>query len=65
MKTKKEITPTMIKDKEFLTVKEVATLFGCSRPTIYKLIKTGKLKAKNIGEKQTYIRRSDIDKLFD
>lgn len=61
----KAIDRAMIKDKEFLTVKELAVLFGCSRPTVYKLIKTGKIKAKNIGEKQTYIKRSDIDKLFE
>jgi len=61
----KAIDRAMIKDKEFLTVKEVAALFGCSRPTVYKLINTGKIKAKNIGDKQTYIRRSDIDKLFE
>jgi excisionase family DNA binding protein len=61
----KAIDRAMIKNKEFLTVKELAVLFGCSRPTVYKLIKAGKIKAKNIGDKQTYIRRSDIDKLFD
>ena len=61
----KAIDRAMIKDKEFLTVKELAVLFGCSRPTVYKLIKTGKIKAKNIGEKQTYIKRADIDKLFE
>ena len=61
----KAIDRAMIKDKEFLTVKELAVLFGCSRATVYKLINTGKIKAKNIGEKQTYIKRSNIDKLFE
>lgn len=60
----KAIDRAMIKDKEFLTVRDISILFGCSRPTVYKLINTGKLKAKNIGLKQTYVRRSDIDKLF-
>lgn len=31
---------------------------------MYKLIKTGKLKATNILEKQTIVRRSDLDELF-
>lgn len=60
----KAVDRATIKDKEFLTVRDVSILFGCSRPTVYKLIKLGKLRAKNIGLKQTYIRRSDIDKLF-
>lgn len=34
----KAIDRAMIKDKEFLTVKEVAALFGCSPKTVYSLI---------------------------
>lgn len=53
-----------LKAKEFLTVTEVSKLMGCSRQNVYKLINTGKLKATNILEKKTIVRRSDIDSLF-
>lgn len=54
-----------LRTKEFLTVTQVSKLIGCSRQNIYKLIKKGKLKATNILEKKTIIKRSEVDKLFD
>ena len=64
--TKQVITKPIeeLKAKEFLTVTEVSKLMGCSRQNVYKLINTGKLKATNILEKKTIVRRSDIDSLF-
>lgn len=53
-----------LKAKEFLTVSDVSKLIGCSRQNIYKLINAGKLKATNILEKKTIVRRCDIDDLF-
>ncbi len=53
-----------IRRKEFLTVRDVALLFSSSRQTIYSLINSGKLKAVNIKEKKTLVRRSDINQLF-
>jgi excisionase family DNA binding protein len=53
-----------LKTKEFLTVTDVSKLINCSRQNVYKLIKTGKLRATNILEKKTIIRRSDLDMLF-
>lgn len=53
-----------LKAKEFLTVTEVSKLLGCSRQNVYKLINTGKLKATNILEKKTIVRRCDLDELF-
>lgn len=53
-----------LKAKEFLTVTNVSKLIGCSRQNVYKLINTGKLKATNILEKKTIVRRCDLDKLF-
>jgi excisionase family DNA binding protein len=55
----------LVRQKDFLTVREIAALFGCSKPTVYKLINSGKLKATNILEKKTLILRSDIDRMFD
>ncbi len=53
-----------LKAKEFLTVTEVSQLINCSRQNVYKLINSGKLKATNILEKKTIIRRVDLDALF-
>lgn len=53
-----------LKDKEFLSVTEVSKLIGCSRQNVYKMIKTGKLKATNILKKKTIIKRTDLDDLF-
>jgi excisionase family DNA binding protein len=50
-----------LKAKEFLTVKETAFLFGCSKQNVYKAINTGKLTAVNFGIKITRVRRSDLD----
>ena len=54
-----------LKAKEFLSVRDVAKLIGCSRQTVYTLINTGNLKAVNIKVKKTLVKRSDIDKLFE
>jgi len=53
-----------LKAKEFLTVTQVSKLIGCSRQNVYKLINSGKLRATNILEKKTIVKRSDLDKLF-
>lgn len=60
----KNQTIEQLKAKEFLTVSDVSKLVGCSRQNVYKLINTGKLKATNILEKKTIVRRCDLDKLF-
>lgn len=54
-----------LKAKEFLTVSDVSKLIGCSRQNVYKLINMGKLKATNLLEKKTIVRRCDLDKLFE
>lgn len=48
----------------FLTVRQASTLLNCSRQTIYELIKAKRLKAVNIKEKKTLIKRTDIDNIF-
>lgn len=54
-----------LKAKEFLTVKDAAKLLNCSTRTAYYLITKGNLKAVNISQRKTLIKRSDIDKLFE
>ena len=53
-----------IKAKEFLTARDAAKLLNCSTRTIYRLINKKRLPAVNLGERQTIIKRSEIDKLF-
>lgn len=61
----KAIDRAMIKDKEFLKVKELALLFNCVPKTIYSMINAGIVPAVKLTERKTIIRRSDIDKLFE
>jgi excisionase family DNA binding protein len=37
-------------DKNFLTVAEVATMLGCDKHQIYKVIKTGELRSVKVGK---------------
>ena len=54
-----------LKAKEFLSVRDVSKLIGCSVRTVYRHIAYGNIKAVNIGQRITRIRRMDIDKLFE
>jgi len=51
--------------KEFLNVREVATLLGCSIRTVYYYIGSGKINAVNLSQRLTRVKRSEIDKLFE
>jgi len=53
-----------LKAKEFLTVREVAALLNCSLRSAYYYIEAGNIKAVNLGQRITRIKRSEIDKLF-
>jgi len=53
-----------IKAKEFLSVRDVAKLIGCSIKTVYNIINSKRLHAVNIMEKKTIIKRSDLDKFL-
>jgi excisionase family DNA binding protein len=53
-----------IKIKEFLTVRDIAKLLNCSRPTVYRLISNGRIYGINLAQRKTTIPRSEIDKLF-
>lgn len=53
-----------IKDKEYLSVSETAFLLGIERTTVYRYLHKGNLKAVQTNGK-TFIRRSDIDIMFD
>ena len=53
-----------IKNKEFLSVSETAFLLSVARSTIYRYLHTGVLAAFQT-KRKTFIRRKDIDALFD
>lgn len=54
-----------LKAKEFLTVREVAQLLNCSVRSTYFYIGIGTIKAVNLGQRITRVKRSEIDKLFE
>lgn len=64
--TRKIITRPIeeLKAKEFLTVRDVAKLLNLSIRTTYRMIDQGNIKAVNLAERKTLVRRSDIDMLF-
>ena len=51
--------------KEFLTVKDVSRLMGCSVDTVYRLIQNDTLKAVNLAERITRITRTELNKIFE
>ena len=54
-----------LKAKEFLSVRDIATLLGSSRMAVYKMINSGRLHGVNLSERKTVIRRIDFDKMFE
>lgn len=55
----------VLKAKDFLTVKEVATLLNCSVRSVYYCIENGTINSINLGQRNTRIRLQDIHKLFE
>ncbi|WP_207424950.1 helix-turn-helix domain-containing protein [Pedobacter sp. SYSU D00535] len=61
----KKLVPLLeLKDKDVLTVKQVATLLKCSRRAVSKMIDSGRLAAMKFSERNTRVRRSDVEDLF-
>jgi len=54
---------TNLRDREFLSILEVATLLGASRWTIQRMIKSNRLPVAKLGSR-TIIKRASIDNLF-
>ena len=62
----KVVRPLMeIQHQEYLTFSKAATLMGCSRQYIYKLVATGKLKASRISNRMAFIRKADIERMLE
>lgn len=54
-----------LKAKEFLSVKDIALLLGCSTRTAYRLIDKGKINAVNLSERLTRVKRSELNKIME
>jgi len=55
----------VLKAKEFLTVRDIATLLNCSVRSVYYYIETGTIRATNLGQRITRVKRSELYKLFE
>ena len=53
-----------LQEKPFLKPKEVALLLNCSLRSVYNHIQAGNIKATNVGERLTRIRKEDFDEIF-
>jgi excisionase family DNA binding protein len=66
--TQKEIEGRAIqplREKEILNVAEAALFLGVSRQTVYNMIHAGVIKAAQITERLSLIRKKDIEAIFD
>ena len=54
-----------LKEKEFLTVKEVGLLLGFSTKTVYRILTDRKIHCHKISDRKTRVGRADIDALFE
>ena len=60
------IEPIMdLQHQEYLTFSKAAVLMGCTRQYIYKLVANGKLKASRLSNRMAFVRKSDIEKMFE
>jgi len=55
--------PKKIAGIELLTTEEVCDILGITRPTFYKLVDSGKLKAKRIGRGYKVLKENLIEYL--
>ena len=60
------IKPIMdLQSQEYLTFSKAAILMGCTRQYIYKLVANGKLKASRLSSRMAFVRKADIEKMFE
>lgn len=54
-----------LRQQDYFTFSQAATLMGCSRQYIYKLVTQGKLHASRISDRMAIIRRKDIEDMLE
>ena len=55
----------VVKAKEYLSVRDVSVLLGCSLRTAYRLVNNGTIKCINLAERMTRIKKSELDKVLE
>lgn len=53
-----------IQTRPFISITEATVLFGISKDTIRRLVKSGKVPAVNLGKRLTRVSRSHIETMF-
>lgn len=53
-----------IQTRPYISVSEAVVLFGISKDTIHRLIKSGKIPAHNFGQRLTRVSKLDLEALF-
>ena len=53
-----------IQTRPYISVSEAVMLFGMSKDTIRRLIKSGRIPAHNFGQRLTRVNKSDLELLF-
>ena len=53
-----------IKDKEYLSIAQAATLLGLSLQAVYKMIYAGHLLAYKLSSRLSFVKRTDIDAML-
>ena len=61
---RKEKAAKIPESRPYISVSEAVTLFGVSRDTIYRLIKSGSIPAINMGQRLTRISRMHLENMF-
>jgi excisionase family DNA binding protein len=51
--------------KEFLRVKEVAEILGIPKPSIYELIRNGKIEVCRFSERRTRVHVAELDRFIE
>lgn len=52
-------------NKEFLSLQDASVLFGITKRSVYNLIYNGILQAFKLSSRMTFVRRSDIEQIFE
>lgn len=59
-----EMAEKIPQSREYISIAEAVAMFGVSRDTIYRLIRSGQLPAVNLGTRLTRISRAQIESMF-
>lgn len=65
VKRKRKLPPKARDDRSLLTIAQVCTMLNCSRPTIYKLKREGRLVLVPFGTGRTRITSESVNRYID